>query len=50
MPGLTAVGPGGARRLIGLHSVTGDRYVLLDLGYEVIDLLLHQTDIHPPRP
>jgi hypothetical protein len=46
--GLTNVGPGGAR-LIGLQSVTGDRYVLVDLGYEVIDLL-HQTDIQPPRP
>jgi hypothetical protein len=47
--GLTAVGPGGARRLIGLHSVTGDRYVLVDLGYEAIDVL-HQTDLEPPRP
>ena len=47
--GLTAVGPDGPRRLIGLQAVTGDRYVLLDLGYEVIDLL-HQTAIHPPRP
>ena len=46
---LTAVGPDGARRLIGLQSVAGDRYVLLDLGYEVIDLL-HQTTIHQPRP
>jgi hypothetical protein len=47
--GPTNVGPDGGRRLIGLESVTGDRYVLLDLGYEVIDLL-HQTDIQPPRP
>ena len=46
---LTAVGPDGARRLIGLQSVTGDRYLLLDLGYEVIDLL-HQTAIRQPRP
>jgi hypothetical protein len=46
---LTAVGPDGARRLIGLQSVTGDRYVLVDLGYEAIDLL-HQTELHPPRP
>ena len=45
---LTAVGPDGPRRLIGLQSVTGDRYLLLDLGYEVIDLL-HQTTIRP-RP
>ena len=45
----TAVGPDGACRLIGLQSVTGDRYLLLDLGYEVIDLL-HQTAIHQPRP
>jgi hypothetical protein len=37
--GLSTVGPDGARRLIGLQSVTGDRYLLLDLGYEVIDLL-----------
>jgi hypothetical protein len=29
----------GQRRLIGLRSVTGERYVLLDLGYEAIDLL-----------
>jgi hypothetical protein len=29
----------GARQLIGLRSVTGERYVLLDLGYEAIDLL-----------
>ena len=42
--GLTTVGPDGARRLIGLQSVTGDRYLLLDLGYEVIDLL-HDTVI-----
>jgi hypothetical protein len=27
------------RRLIGLQSVTGERYILLDLGYEAIDLL-----------
>ena len=47
--GLTDVGPDSDRRLIGLQSVTGDRYVLVDLGYEVIDVL-HQTDIHPPRP
>jgi hypothetical protein len=32
----------GERRLIGLQSVTGERYVLLDLGYEAIDLL-HDT-------
>jgi hypothetical protein len=32
----------GQRRLIGLRSVTGERYVLLDLGYEAIDLL-HDT-------
>jgi hypothetical protein len=25
-------------RLIGLQSVTGERYVLLDIGYEAIDL------------
>jgi hypothetical protein len=47
--GLTDVGPDSDRRLIGLHSVTGDRNVLVDLGYEVIDLL-HQTGSHPPRP
>jgi len=32
----------GARQLIGLQSVGGERYVLLDLGYEAIDLL-HDT-------
>ena len=47
--GLTEVGPDSDRRLIGLRSATGHRYVLLDLGYEVIDLL-HQTDIQPLRP
>jgi hypothetical protein len=26
-------------RLIGLCSLTGERYVLLDLGYEVLDVL-----------
>jgi hypothetical protein len=30
------------RRLIGLESVSGDRYVLLDLGHEALDLL-HET-------
>lgn len=30
---------GRSRRLIGLDSVTGERHVLLDLGYEVIHLL-----------
>jgi hypothetical protein len=34
--------PDGERRLIGLRSVTGERYVLLDLGYEAVDLL-HDT-------
>ena len=29
-------------RLIGIRTVTGDRYVLLDLGYEALDLL-HDT-------
>jgi hypothetical protein len=29
-------------RLVGLASVSGERYVLLDLGYEAIDLL-HDT-------
>jgi hypothetical protein len=32
------------RRLIGLESVDGDRYVLLDLGHEALDLL-HETAI-----
>ncbi len=36
--------PDGQRRLIGLQSVTGERYVLLDLGYEAIDLL-HDTPL-----
>jgi hypothetical protein len=30
------------QRLIGLRSVTGERFVLIDLGYEVIDVL-HDT-------
>ena len=30
------------RRLIGLESIDGDRYVLLDLGHEALDLL-HET-------
>ena len=30
------------RRLVGLETVTSERYVLLDLGYEAIDLL-HDT-------
>ncbi len=29
-------------RLVGLETVTGERYVLLDLGYEAIDIL-HDT-------
>jgi hypothetical protein len=33
-------------RLIGLESVDGERYVLLDLGYEVIDL----RHDHPVTP
>jgi hypothetical protein len=33
---------GRERRLIGLESVTGDRYVLLEVGYEAVDVL-HQT-------
>jgi hypothetical protein len=37
-------GPGWdrSRRLVGLESVDGERWVLLDLGYEAIDLL-HDT-------
>jgi hypothetical protein len=31
--------PGGAYRLVGLEAVTGERYLLLDLGYEAIDIL-----------
>jgi hypothetical protein len=34
------------QRLIGLRSVTGERYVLIDLGYEVIDVL-HETPATP---
>jgi hypothetical protein len=29
----------GQRRVVGLASVTGERYVLLDLGYEAIDVM-----------
>ena len=28
-----------AHRLVGLEAVTGERYLLLDLGYEAIDIL-----------
>jgi hypothetical protein len=34
-----AAGTDGQRRLIGLQSVSGERYVLLDLGYEAIDVM-----------
>jgi len=40
-----AIAPGNLSapaRLVGLASVSGERYVLLDLGYEAIDLL-HDT-------
>jgi hypothetical protein len=38
-----AVSPfGDQQRLVGLRSVSGERYLLLDLGYEAIDLL-HDT-------
>jgi hypothetical protein len=36
--GLSA-GPDGHLRLIGLWALTGERYVLLDLGYEALDLM-----------
>jgi hypothetical protein len=36
--GLSA-GPDGHRRLIGLWSLTGERHVLLDLGYEALNLM-----------
>jgi hypothetical protein len=32
-------GPGGHPRLIGLWSLTGERHVLLDLGYEALNLM-----------
>jgi hypothetical protein len=32
-------GVGDAARLIGLWSLTGERYVLLDLGHETLNLL-----------
>jgi hypothetical protein len=39
---------GRSRRLIGLQSVTGYRYVLLSLDYEVVDLL-HEAPIRGER-
>jgi hypothetical protein len=42
-------GPDLALRLIGLSSVTGERHVLLDLGYQVIDVL-HETVREESRP
>jgi len=36
---------GRSRRLIALESVNGERFLLLDVGYEVIDLL-HETPTH----
>jgi hypothetical protein len=39
---------GRPRRLIGLQSITGYRYVLLSLDYEVVDLL-HETPIGGER-
>jgi len=38
LPDGVASDPYRCGRLIGLHAVTGERYVLLDLGYEAIDL------------
>jgi hypothetical protein len=35
---------GRPRRLIGLESATGDRYVLLTIDYEAVDVL-HQTRV-----
>jgi hypothetical protein len=40
---------GRTRRLIGLQSVTGHRYVLLSLDYEVVDLL-HEAPIREETP
>jgi hypothetical protein len=38
LPDGVAPDPYRCGRLIGLQAVSGDRYVLLDLGYEAIDL------------
>jgi hypothetical protein len=37
-------------RLIGLQAVTGERYVLLDLGYEAIDLVHDQLAVEQVMP
>jgi len=42
LPDGVAPDPYRCGRLIGLHAVTGERYVLLDLGYEAIDLFHDQ--------
>jgi hypothetical protein len=47
-PGLWP-GPDGYPRLIGLWSLTGERHVLLDLGYEALNLM-RDTVREEPRP
>lgn len=42
-------GPDGHPRLIGLWSLTGERYVLLDLGYQALNLM-RDTVREEPRP
>jgi len=42
-------GPDGYPRLIGLWSLTGERHVLLDLGYEALNLM-RDTVRAEPRP
>jgi hypothetical protein len=37
-------------RLIGLQAATGERYVLLDLDYEAIDLLHDRPTVEPVTP
>jgi hypothetical protein len=37
-------------RLIGLQAVTGERYVLLDLGYEAIDLVHDRLAVEQVMP
>jgi hypothetical protein len=47
-PGLWP-GPDGHPRLIGLWALTGERHVLLDLGYEALNLM-RDTVREEPRP
>ena len=50
LPDGVAPDPYRCGRLIGLQAVTGERYVLLDLGYEAIDLFHDRPAIEQVMP